>query len=255
MDRYDADGYMVIEDLLTPSEVDDTRMNLRRLIEEADDNGVHPDPGMIVAFEEAFSLVGKSLDEKELGIRKFQCFAERDTFFWKQVTQSRIREIADEILGSGSRMFQSLALVKPPLIGVAKEWHQDVAYFAVEPKTEVIGIWIALDDATLENGCMQLVPGSHKLGLKEHVQGDTGWQLPDDRIVPVEDQVLKLPMKAGTGLIFNSLTYHYTDHNYSDGRRRAIQYHYVSDATVQRESGDKVGYYLDSVELIFIFIK
>jgi len=61
-----------------------------------------------------------------------------------------------------------MALIKPPLIGSEKPWHQDNAYFAVEDLDGVVGRWIALDDVTIENGCMHMLSGQHRHGPMRH---------------------------------------------------------------------------------------
>lgn len=228
--QFREEGYLVIPDLLSPQEVQKTREGFTRLISEAGPEGKHPS-GLIVNYEKSFDLTGKTAEQREIGLRKLQNFAERDAKFWDQVRHPRITALLDDVLGPGAQLLQSMALVKPPEIGVAKDWHQDVAYFPVTPLNEVVGFWIAIDDATLENGCMEVVPRSHKLGLVQHVQGPTGWRLPDPTVALYRDRVLKLPMKAGSSLLFSSLVFHFTDHNRSKLRRRALQYHYVSART------------------------
>ncbi|MCE9591557.1 MAG: phytanoyl-CoA dioxygenase family protein [Planctomycetes bacterium] len=234
--HFREDGYLVVPNLLSTEEVTQTRDGFTRLVREADEKGKHP-TGLHIDFERAFDTSGKTAEQRELGLRKLQSFAERDAFFWSQVTHPRIVALLNDVLGPGAQMLQSMALVKPPEIGIAKQWHQDVAYFDVEPKEEVLGLWIAIDDATLDNGCMEVVPGSHKLGLVQHVQGQTGWKLPDSTVELYRDRIVKLPMKAGSALLFSSLAFHFTDHNRSKQRRRALQYHYVSARTHPTATG------------------
>lgn len=228
--QFREEGYLVIPDLLTAQEVQKTRDGFTRLVSEAGAEGKHPS-GLIVNYEKSYDLTGKTAEQREIGLRKLQNFAERDAMFWDQVRHPRILAMLGDVLGPGAQLLQSMALVKPPEIGVAKDWHQDVAYFPVTPLEEVVGFWIAIDDATLENGCMEIVPRSHKLGLVQHVQGPTGWRLPEPTVALYRDRVLKLPMKAGSSLLFSSLVFHFTDHNRSKLRRRALQYHYVSART------------------------
>ena len=73
---------------------------------------------------------------------------------------ARLMAILDQLIGPGHRLIQDMALMKPPLKGSEKPWHQDNAYFDWTPLDGILGVWIALDEATVENGCMQIVPGS-----------------------------------------------------------------------------------------------
>ena len=75
----------------------------------------------------------------------------------------------DELMGRGRAMLQEMALVKPPRIRREKPWHQDAAYFRGSDPSLMFGVWIALDPATTENGCMELIPGSHRAGPVPHI--------------------------------------------------------------------------------------
>jgi phytanoyl-CoA hydroxylase len=118
-----------------------------------------------------------------------------------------------------------MALVKPPFIGGEKPWHQDDAYFSVEPLDAVCGIWIALDEATEANGCMHVIPGAHRDGPRIHVH---------DRDCEIEAECLDLsrvvpvPLPPGGAMFFHGLLPHQTPPNQSPDRRRALQFHYRS---------------------------
>ena len=66
-----------------------------------------------------------------------------------------------------------MALLKPPR-GREKPWHQDHAYFNLPLDTPIVGVWIALDEATPENGCMHVIPGSHREGRASTSSAATG---------------------------------------------------------------------------------
>jgi phytanoyl-CoA hydroxylase len=224
------DGYIVVPDLLGADEVAAHNANLSRLVRESDDQGRHPAPGVSVQFERGFAAAGRSADERELAVRKFFQFGPADPFFWASVRDRRIRDLLDGLLGPGARLLQSMAMVKPPGIGSPKEWHQDIPYFPIGSAADCLGVWIATDDATLENGCIQVVPGSHREGPVPHVEGPTGWRLSDERVAGFADRVRPVPVRAGSALVFSSALFHFSDHNRSPLRRRALQYHYVSAA-------------------------
>jgi len=119
-------------------------------------------------------------------------------------------------------MFQDMALLKPPRIGREKPWHQDHAYFDYPLDTPIVGVWIALDEATVENGCMQLLPGRHREPLTHFQRRD--WQLCDTAVLGTESVAAPLP--SGGLLLFDGKLPHGTPHNTSPRRRRALQYHY-----------------------------
>ena len=120
-------------------------------------------------------------------------------------------------------LFQDMALLKPPRIGREKPWHQDCAYFDLPPGTQVIGAWIALDAALVENGCMHIVPGSQREGPVVHFQR-RDWQICDTDVQT--QRCLAVPMQSGDCLLFDGLMHHGTPPSRSDLRRRALQFHY-----------------------------
>jgi phytanoyl-CoA hydroxylase len=131
-------------------------------------------------------------------------------------------------------MFQDMALLKPPRLGREKPWHQDHAYFNYPLGTPIVGVWIALDEATVENGCMQLLPGRHREGPKIHFS-KRDWQICDRETLGQESVAAPLP--PGGLLFFDGLLPHGTPHNDSPNRRRALQFHYAPQ-DAQKRSDD-----------------
>ena len=204
-------------------------------------------PGASVHYEPGFDPVGKSVAERELGIRKVFQFAEADPLFWSLARHPGILALLEALLGANCQLLQSMSLFKPPEIGGAKHWHQDTPYFPITPADEAIGFWIALDDATHENGCMQLVPGSHRQ-IQPHVMGPSGWMLPPEVSARCAAQAVALPMPAGSAVVFNANTCHFTDANRTTLRRRALQLHYVSARTRATDVNQLTLYPLASVK-------
>ena len=188
--------------------------------------------GATLQYEPGFDPIGKDDAARELGVRKFFQFAQGDQFFWDLIRSPSIRGPVEAVIGARARLLQSLALVKPPEIGIPKAWHQDTPYFPITPATETVGVWIALDRATLENGCMQVVPGSHRQGIVPHVQGETGWCLDAAASARAQAAAVALPMEPGSALLFDANLLHFTDANRSSARRRAAQFHFSSARTV-----------------------
>ena len=78
------------------------------------------------------------------------------------------REIARQLLGSDCVPTGNHAILKPPRIGGATPWHQDEAYWDPRYAHRAVSIWLALQPATLENGCMRFIPGSHRWPVLPH---------------------------------------------------------------------------------------
>jgi hypothetical protein len=238
-------GYAVLSSLLTPAEVEaccrrfagyTVQAGGQPLVPEGYGSGVRSSPipgvpGASLHYEPGFDPAGKDDRARELGVRKFFQFAQGDQFFWDLIREPRIRAAVEAVIGSGAQLLQSLALVKPPEIGIPKAWHQDTPYFPISPVTETVGLWIALDRATLENGCMQVVPGSHRQGIVPHVQGETGWCLDDAASARAQAAAVAIPVEPGSALLFDANLLHFTDANRSRSLRRAVQFHFSSART------------------------
>ena len=124
-------------------------------------------------------------------------------------------DVVSRVIGAPPALFQDMALLKPPRIGREKPWHQDHAYFDLPLDTPVVGVWIALDRATTDNGCMTIIPGSHRRGPVVHFQR-RDWQICDTHVD--NRGALAVPLEPGGCLLFSSFMHHGTPHQH---RRRA----------------------------------
>jgi ectoine hydroxylase-related dioxygenase (phytanoyl-CoA dioxygenase family) len=124
-------------------------------------------------------------------------------------------------------------MLKPPKIGVEKPWHQDLPYFPFEPKDEPqihVAAWIALDEATAENGCMQYIPGSHKLGniTTSHVDTHGLGHLAADMSKVDTSKAVIVEAKPGDVSFHDGLALHYSAPNTSDKPRWALVLDYIN---------------------------
>ena len=158
-------------------------------------------------------------------MRKLWKFAGTDPVLATAVAAPRMMAIVEQLISPGARLIQDMALLKPPHRGAEKPWHQDNAYFDWTPLDGVLGVWIALDPATVENGCMQIVPGSHRAGPAPHYHV-RDCQLADQG--SRADRALVVPLAPGGALFFSALLHHGTPPNRSADRRRALQFHYAA---------------------------
>lgn len=182
-----------------------------------------PDSSSFLQLEPGFDPAGKSLEEIDASVRKYMWFREEAPVFLEITSrESRLGGVVKSLLGADSILFQEMALVKPAYVGSEKPWHQDNAYFSVAPLDAIIGVWIALDDAEVENGCMHVIPGGQESGYRHHHGRDceiSTHLLEIDRAVPV-------PIPAGGALFFYGMLPHQTPPNGSARRRRALQFHF-----------------------------
>ena len=140
-------------------------------------------------------------------------------------------DILEDILGPNVDCFLSQFIFKNPGAW-GQPWHQDSSYFPFDREPQV-GAWLATSEATLENGCLVILPGSHKEHLHEH--------LPDDREgsnygyteIKDHDFSQETPMTLNTGdlLLFHSFLMHKSYDNNSQARRTAMVYHFAETGT------------------------
>lgn len=194
----------------------------------------HPNvPEELVQIEPSVARGEFTLATKELGVRKLFRMARYNDLFRQLAFHPKMVTIATSLLGPDVKLLQSMLLMKPPHFGGVKIWHQDNAYFRLTPN-DVFGFWVACDNATAENGCMHVIPGSHTQGIVPHGGVGDDYGLLDP---PSFDRAVAIPLKAGDALVFHGEIFHYTPSNQTPHRRRAVQYHYASSKC--RQSTEK----------------
>ncbi len=157
-------------------------------------------------------------------VRKFMWFSHLREGTDQLMRAPAMMEVVERLLGGPARMFQDMALLKPPGLGREKPWHQDHAYFKLPKGAAVVGVWISLDKTFPENGCMHFLPGRHVEGPLPH-WSRRDWQICDSDILAASRQVA-VPLPPGGCVVFDGLVPHGTPSNRTNTRRRAVQYHY-----------------------------
>jgi len=229
--RFHERGYLVVNDAFSASEVRDALDGLLRLI----DGQVPAFTGIQFEAKARDLLPTLSAEQKQDAVRKLMGFVAHEPRLQAIAAHPGLVAILAEMMGELPDMFQDQALLKPPFIGREKPWHQDNAFFTVPASTTIVGVWIALDEATPENGCMHMLPGTHREGPTPHFQR-RDWQICDTDVAV--DRVVAVPLRPGGCLFFHGLLHHGTPPSRSSHRRRAIQFHY-KPASVGRTSEDE----------------
>lgn len=231
---YDDVGYVVIEDLLSTSEVDALRERIREYT-----HGGRSWERIKVQIEPRIQRGELKVDQVGDGIRKIDGLVQGDDLFNKLGMHENIVGIVEQIIGPDIKMFRNSLLLKPPEVGSVKGMHQDSPYWPIEPMT-LCSCWFTLDDATIENGTMAVLPGDHKRGPLPHVSVTDDYVI-DERYYDMADTVVT-PIRAGGGLFFHSLLPHYTGPNRSTKWRRAIALSYMSAQSKYTGEGESPVY-------------
>jgi phytanoyl-CoA hydroxylase len=218
--QYDENGYFVLEDALGAGEVD-------ALI------------GAIDPFEERQADALRKLE----GGRFFIARADEITFTTHLVMQSPVlrdftlsvllTDVCADLIGPDVRLYWDQAVYKKPGTESPFPWHQDNGYAFVEPQ-QYLTCWVALTDATEDNGCPWVVPGLHRRGTLAHEYSDIGFVCLRD-----PDDAVAVPARAGSIVVFSSLTPHSTGPNRTGDVRKSyiVQYAPSGAEVVQPERG------------------
>ena len=209
--RYRDDGYFLLEHVFTPEEMD----RVTALIE-----------GYQRRHEEALAAGGGTEGISRAGEITFtDHLAEHDAEIAAFVTRPEFVAIATQFLGPDVDLYWNQSVFKQPEGKREFPWHQDDGYTPVTP-SPYLTLWLALNDATPENGCISVRPGSHQGGLAPHRPSPIGLVCheADD-----PDQGVLVSVQAGSMAVFASLTMHKSGANTSTGPRKAyvIQYSVV----------------------------
>jgi phytanoyl-CoA hydroxylase len=231
--HFQEQGYLIVRQAFDADEVKSSLAGLLDLI-----MGRNPNFDCILfeaKAQEVLSTLGP--DARQDAVRKLMFFVNHEPRLKAISHHPKLLKATSALLGNREpKMFQDMALIKPPRLGREKPWHQDNAYFNYPQGTPVVGVWIALDEATVENGCMQFMPGQNKKGPQIHFQR-RDWQICDTEILGQHS--VAAPLKPGGLLFFSGLLPHGTPHNASGKRRRALQFHYAPADVEQLPTNDE----------------
>jgi ectoine hydroxylase-related dioxygenase (phytanoyl-CoA dioxygenase family) len=150
-------------------------------------------------------------------------------------THPRLAAACSDLIGPDVRLYWEQAVYKQPHSAAPVLWHQDNGYTYVEPQA-YLTCWIALTDATTDNGCVSVVPGVHRDGTLEHRSTPIGEECWGDWGLAVD-----VPVRAGDVVVFSSLTPHATRENRTDDVRKAYIVQYMPDGACALEGDPASG--------------
>ncbi len=158
--------------------------------------------------------------------------------FMELARSERILKRITPLIGPNIQLQHSKLATKPPTKGKgAFAWHQDFAFFP-HTNSDLVAVMVMLDDATPENGCMQMVRGSHKLGLLDHIEdGLFNGQCQESHLWQDGSQVVNIMPKAGSISIHHCMTLHGSPANLTGKHRRAVVFQYRADDAFQLADG------------------
>jgi phytanoyl-CoA hydroxylase len=182
-------------------------------------------------FEEnAFRPDGSLRQDKRLSINKIgHALHDLEPLFDRFSRTPELAALTSELGLRRPLLIQSMYIFKQPYIGGEVNSHQDATFLYTEPPT-CLGFWFALEDATVENGCLWALPGGHRLGLKKRFVraegGGTAFRVLDPTPLP-EEGMVPLEVKKGTLVVLHGLLPHKSGANTSPRSRHAYSVHLI----------------------------
>jgi phytanoyl-CoA hydroxylase len=218
VESYQTNGFLVVPGLASCDDVAALRADTVRIC-----RGEYPHPNL--------EPMDEALDDDEV-LRNFLCIHHphkvSPVLLDRGVKHPGVVAVLQRIIGPDVKCMQSMLFVKPPGFQ-GQAWHQDEIYIPTRDRS-LTGGWIALDDATIENGCLYVIPGSHEWALYDQRAHDNpdefdfageSYGFDESGEVPVE-------VKAGDGVFFNGYLLHRSRRNRSQVYRRVLVNHYMN---------------------------
>ena len=222
---YADNGYLVLDRVLSDRELEELETETTRVCRNADGKvgGIEPaDPAL-------------TDDEVLRGILCIHFPHKLSEVMNRALFQPAIVQALTTVIGPDVKCMQSMLFVKASG-KPGQAWHQDEDYIPTRDRS-LVGVWIAMDDATVENGCLWIIPGSNRPGVlwEQKWHGDKRFDCAlESRDFPYTDQdAVPVEVKKGTVVFFNGYTLHRSLPNQAkSGFRRALVNHYMSASSV-----------------------
>ncbi len=239
LDAYWRDGFVVLHGLLD-------RASLRPWLERLDAivAGVfEPAEGMLLMRDVMVAKGAVAARSRAEAIAKIQDY-HNDPVLYSYVLDERILGSIEPIVGSDPWSVHTMLINKPPNVDGRHPFHQDLLYFPFRPADNIVATWTALEPVTRENGCLQVIPRSHRGELLEHENPDWEWlnlAYFGAKGVGPDNERLHLEMEPGDTVLFHPLLLHGSGRNRTPGFRRAISAHYASAECLRSWSEERFG--------------
>ncbi|XP_067431335.1 phytanoyl-CoA dioxygenase domain-containing protein 1 isoform X2 [Thunnus thynnus] len=253
--KYMDDGYVVLDGLLTSQECDELKQRMTDIVDRMDvpehcrttfstyhdeqlktqgnaDYFITSGDKIRFFFEKGvFDDKGEFIIPKERSLNKVGHALHAYEPLYKKVTHSpRVQSIAKKLGLVDPVILQSMYIFKQIIVCFLVTPHQDATFLYTEPLGRVVGMWIALEDATVNNGCLWFIPGSHNIGITRRMVRTPKGTFPLTDFIGKEqnydeDKFIATPVKKGGVVLIHGQVVHRSAENTSEDSRHVYAFH------------------------------
>ncbi|HEY0061804.1 MAG TPA: phytanoyl-CoA dioxygenase family protein [Telluria sp.] len=251
--QFERDGYLVIPGFKSPQAIASLRQRAAQIVDAfdpAESRSIFTTQNQLTATddyflrsdntircfleEEAFAADGTLKQDKSLSINKIgHALHDLDPVFEQFTRDPKLAAVARGLGLRDPKVWQSMYIFKQPGIGGEVRWHQDATFFDTTP-VSVTTFWFALEDATIDNGCLWVEPGGHRGPMRERfVRNGDDIKMEKLDSMPWPDDSVAVPLEASAGSLvcFHGLLPHYSAPNRSPVSRHAFTLHATDGTT------------------------
>jgi phytanoyl-CoA hydroxylase len=226
LEHYWEHGYTMVRGLFSPELTESYRAHFEDIVS----GEVEPSEGMLVMRDIMVAKGAVETKTRAEEIAKVQDF-ENDELLYSYVTHTALLDCVERFVGHDVFTLHTMLINKPPNVDGRHPLHQDLLYFPFRPADKIVAGWTALERITVQNGCLTVVPGSHKHGLLKHENPD--WEYLNGGYFGAEgagenSERVYLEMEPGDTVFFHPILLHGSGRNKTQGFRRAISAHFAS---------------------------
>lgn len=205
---YEREGYLLMENFFLPEEIQRANDAINEIIQCGD-----------------ISKVAEVEPKDSSIVRRIWAPTKRHNFFEQMASSDKLLDVVETLIGSNIMFHYSKLNMKGPKLGSIVEWHQDFSYYP-HTNTDLLSCLIYLDDATIANGCLEVIPQSHKHTIFDHcIDGNFRGKVTNVERITGEHNLPErvfLEAPAGSVIFLHCLTLHASAINKSDKPRRAF---------------------------------
>ena len=224
---YDENGYLLLPGFFSEDELAPWQERFLAIVNEE----VPPADEMLVMRDVMVVKGAVEPGSKAEAVAKVQDFHQDEVLYGGYSLHPRLLDVVEQFTGADVKTIHSMLINKPPNVDGRHALHQDLLYFPFRPADRIVATWTALEPCTRENGCLVVVPGTHKGRLMPHENPD--WEWVNRAYFGVKGmgsgtERVHLEMAPGDTVFFHPLLVHGSGRNRTGGFRRAISTHYAS---------------------------